>query len=179
MDNTLSVNLITPWIMRWFFQFQFHQIGGCDQFMSTFSFGSVETFHETFVTSIAFNPILPTTTNGFVNDYGVALNAAISMIVSYTNFNSCAVFISDGGSSPYPNTQIQLFNFVVKSMANCHKRCVCAMCFFTGAGPVDITFHKTCLSIGASFYANANPWNHAVQFWNQAYQKMYNSQCNC
>ena len=147
--------------------------------MSTFSFGSVATFHETFVTSIAFNPILPTTTGGFVNDYGIAIEAAINMIISYTNFNSCAVFISDGGSSNFPITQIQLFQFIVKTMANCYKRCVCAMCFFTGPGPVDITFHKTCNGIGASFYANPNAWNLAVNFWTQAHQKMYNSQCNC
>lgn len=165
--------------MRWYFQWRFHQIGYCDQFMSTFSFGSTTTFHEQFVTSIDFNPFLPPSTSGVVNHYGNALTSAIIMIISYTNFNSCAVFISDGGSSPHPSPQIAFFNFVVNYMKTYYQRCVCSMCFFTGAGPVDITFHKTCLSIGASFYANTNPWSLANQFWNQAEQKIYNSTCNC
>ena len=46
-----------------------------------------------------FNHLLPTGVEGSVTNYSVAMTAALNLITSYMDMNTCVIFISDGGST--------------------------------------------------------------------------------
>ena len=169
--------------MRWMFQFFFHQIGGCDQFMSTFGYDNAiypSAYVEQFVTSIAFNPFLPTISSTTPADYGVALHLAVDIISLYMDWNTCAIFMSDGGSNMNVSpAEISLFLMIKNQMADQYQTCLCAICVSVHGYPIDPAFEKTCLKIGANIIANPNPWAAGYTLWNHAAQRIYGMPCNC
>lgn len=179
IDISTSMNLIQPHIIRWLFQYLFHQAGGCDQYFSTFGFDSgVPAYNELFVDSIAFNPFLPAA-NGNVNtNYGAALHNAADIILMYMNWNSCAIFISDGVGTTLPHTDMHLFLFTLDQLNN-HGYCTCSVCIHVTGVPIDPIFKQMCDQMSAHMIADSNPWNAGYGLWNFASQKIYNSTCSC